>query len=82
MYLITALQGRATDILHGILTNAAYEETLQALEDHFEDQRFTAAFHRKLKMMTLRRESLQELFTPIEQLPHRSYPTLTEKHIR
>jgi hypothetical protein len=31
-YLITALEGRATDALHGISKGATYEEILQALE--------------------------------------------------
>jgi hypothetical protein len=34
-YLITALQGRAADVLHGIPINTTYEETLQTLEDRF-----------------------------------------------
>jgi predicted nucleic acid-binding Zn-ribbon protein len=32
-YLITALKGRAADVLHGIPTNTTYEGALQALED-------------------------------------------------
>jgi hypothetical protein len=33
IYLITALQGRATFVLHRVPKGATYEETLQALED-------------------------------------------------
>jgi hypothetical protein len=48
-YLITALQGRAADVLHGILTCAMYEETLQALEDCFGNHHFAAAYRSQLK---------------------------------
>jgi hypothetical protein len=41
-YLITALKGRAADVLLGIPKNATYEEILQALEDRFGDQHFAA----------------------------------------
>jgi hypothetical protein len=37
-YLITALQGRATDVLHGVPKGATFEKTLEDLENHFEDQ--------------------------------------------
>jgi hypothetical protein len=47
-YLITSLQGRATDVLHGILKSATYEETLQALDERFGDQHFAAAFRSQL----------------------------------
>jgi hypothetical protein len=33
--MITDLQGQATDVLHGIPKGVTYEETLQALQDHF-----------------------------------------------
>jgi hypothetical protein len=36
-YLITALQGRATNVLHGVPKAATYEETHEALEDRFGD---------------------------------------------
>jgi hypothetical protein len=41
--LITALEGRATDMLHGISKGATYEEILQALEDCFGEELFAAA---------------------------------------
>jgi hypothetical protein len=52
MYLITALKGRAAEVLPGITTNSTYGDTLQALEDWFGDQHFSAAYccqqrHRK-----------------------------------
>jgi hypothetical protein len=31
IYLITALQGRAIDVLHGVPRGATYEKTLEAL---------------------------------------------------
>jgi hypothetical protein len=34
MYLITALQGRACDVLHGVPRGATYEEAIEALEEH------------------------------------------------
>jgi hypothetical protein len=43
-YLITALQGRATDVLHGVPKCAIYEETLEALEDRFGDQHLAADY--------------------------------------
>jgi hypothetical protein len=42
-YLITALQGQNTNVLHGVLKGATYEETLVALEDRFGDQILTTA---------------------------------------
>jgi hypothetical protein len=83
MYLNTALKGRAADVLHGIPTHATYDETLQTLEDRFEDQHLAAAFRSQLKTKTQRAgESLQDFATAIEQLAHRVYPTLPEEHIR
>jgi hypothetical protein len=40
MYLITALKGQVADMLPGIPTNMTYQDTLQALERRFGDQRF------------------------------------------
>jgi hypothetical protein len=42
-FLITALKGRAAEVLAGIPINTPYEDTLQALEDRFGDQHFAAA---------------------------------------
>jgi hypothetical protein len=82
-YLITALKGRAADVLHTIPTSATYEETLQALEDRFREQHFAAAYHSQLKTRTQRAgESVQEFAMAIEQLVHRAYPTLPEDHIK
>jgi hypothetical protein len=49
MYLITALQGRAAEVLYGIPINATYEETLQTLEDRFGDEHLTVAYRSQLK---------------------------------
>jgi hypothetical protein len=82
-YLITALQGHAADVLHGIPINATYEETLQTLEDRFEDEHFAVAYRSQLKSRRQRAgESLQEFAIAIEQLAHRAYPTLPEEYIR
>jgi hypothetical protein len=59
-YLITALEGRATDALHGISKGATYEEILQALEDCFGEELFAAAYRSQLKVRTQKAgESLQ-----------------------
>jgi hypothetical protein len=82
-YLITALKGRALDVLYGIPTSTTYEETLQALEDRFGDQHFSAAYRCQLTTGTQKAgASLQDFATAIEQLAHRAYPTLPEDHIR
>jgi hypothetical protein len=82
MYLITALKGRAADVLHGILTNTTYEGTLQALDDRFGDQHFAAAYCCQLTTRTQEAgESLQDFAMAIEQLAHRAYPTLPEEHV-
>jgi hypothetical protein len=82
-YLITALQGRAADVLHGIPTSATYNETLQALEDRFGDHHVATVYRSQLKARTHRAgESLREFATAIEQLAYRAYPTLPEEHIR
>jgi hypothetical protein len=82
-YLITALQDRATDVLHGIPKGATYEETLQVLEDRFRDQQFAAAYCSQLKTRTQTvMASLQEFSTAIEQLANCAYPTLPKDHIR
>jgi BarA-like signal transduction histidine kinase len=76
-YLITALKGRATDVLYSIPTNVTYEKTLQALEDHFGDQHVAAAFRSQLKMRTQRAGKFLLVFAiAIEQLAHHAYPTL------
>ncbi|PNF34431.1 hypothetical protein B7P43_G13239 [Cryptotermes secundus] len=81
-YLITALKGRAAEILPGIPANTTYEETLQALEDRFGDQHFAAAYHCQLRMRMQRPgESLQDFATAIELLSHRAYPNLPADHI-
>jgi hypothetical protein len=43
MNLLTALQGQASDIFHGVLKEATYEETIKALDDHFGDQHLATA---------------------------------------
>jgi hypothetical protein len=80
-YIITALQGRAADVLPGIPTNTTYENTLQALEDRFGDQNFAAAYRCQLTRTQKAGESMQNFATAIEELAHRAYPTLPVDHI-
>jgi hypothetical protein len=81
-YLITALKGRAANVLHGIPTNTTYEGTLQALKDRFGDQHFAAAYRCQLTTRTQEaRESLQDFAMAIEQFAHHAYPTLPEEHV-
>jgi hypothetical protein len=75
LYLITALEGRATDELHGISKGATYEEILQALEDGFREELFAAPYRSQLKVrMQKAGESLQDFATAIQQLARRAYP--------
>jgi hypothetical protein len=77
-FLITALEGRATDVLHGISKGTTYEEILQALEDLF-----AAVYRSQLKVRTQKAgESLQDYATAIQQLARRAYPASPEEHIR
>ncbi|PNF17836.1 hypothetical protein B7P43_G05714 [Cryptotermes secundus] len=81
-YLITALKGRAAEVLPGIPANTTYEETLQALENRFRDQHFAAAYHCQLRTRTQRPgESLQDFATAIELLSRCAYPNLPPDHI-
>jgi hypothetical protein len=82
MYLITALKVRAADVLHGILTNATFDETLQALEDRFGDQHFAAAFRSQLKTRTQSRRIPTEFCHSYRTVGPSAYPTLPEEHIR
>jgi hypothetical protein len=70
-YLVTAFKGQAADVLYGIPADTTYEETLQALEDHFGDQHFAAAYYCQLTTRTQKAgESLQDFAMAIEQLSH------------
>jgi hypothetical protein len=51
-YLIAAVQGRVSNVLHGVSKGAPYEETPEALEDRFRDQHLAAAYRRQLKTRT------------------------------
>jgi hypothetical protein len=79
----TYLQGRATNMLHGVLKGITCEETLKALEDCFRDQHLATAYRSHLKARTQGvRESLQEFAIDVEQLAQHAYPALPEDHIR
>jgi hypothetical protein len=81
-YLITALKGRAADVLPGIPANTTYENTLQALEDRFGDQHFAAAYRCQLTTRIQKAgESLQDFATAIELLAQRAHSTLFEDHM-
>jgi hypothetical protein len=71
-YLITALKGRAADLLPSIPTNTAYEDTLQALEDRFGEQHFAAANRCQLTRTQKAGDSLQDFATAVELLAHRA----------
>jgi hypothetical protein len=82
-YLITALEDRATDVLHGISKGATYEEILQALENCLKEELFASAYCSQLKVRTQKAgESLQDFATAIQQLARRTYPASPEEHIR
>jgi hypothetical protein len=44
-YLVTTLQGHATNVLHRVPKRVTHEETLDDLEDRFGDQHLTTACH-------------------------------------
>jgi hypothetical protein len=78
-YLITALEDRATDVLHGISKGATYEEIFQALEDCFGEELYAAAYRSQLKVRTQKAEEfLQDFATAIHQLARRAYPASPE----
>jgi hypothetical protein len=82
-YLITVLQGRAINALHGVPKGATYEETPETLEDRFGEQHLAAAYRSPLKTRTQGiGESLHEIATAVEQLANSAYSALTEGHIR
>jgi hypothetical protein len=59
-YLIVALQGGASDVLHGIPKGPNYEEILETLKDIFGGQHLDAKYRTQLKTRTQRvGESLQ-----------------------
>jgi hypothetical protein len=71
-HLITALKGRAAEVLPCIPTSTTYEDTLQALEDRFGDQHFAAAYRCQLTTRIQNPgESLQDFATAIEMLTSR-----------
>jgi hypothetical protein len=75
--LIIALQGRATNVLHGVPKGVTYQETLEALKDHFGDHAFAAEYRSRLKTRTQWvGKSLQEFATAVEHehLIHGAYP--------
>jgi hypothetical protein len=81
-YLITALKGRAADVLPGIPTNTTYEDTLRALEDRFGDQHFAAAYRCQLTTWIQNTgESLQDFATAVETIARRAYPNLPTDYV-
>jgi hypothetical protein len=65
-YLITALQGRATDVLHGVQKGATCEETFEAMEDRFGGQHIASEYRSQLKKRTQGvGESFQEFATAV-----------------
>jgi hypothetical protein len=78
-YLISALHGQSTSMLHRVLKGATYEETPEALEDRFRDQHLAATYRNQLKRRTQGvGESFQEFATAIEQLCPPHLPSTTQ----
>jgi hypothetical protein len=74
-YLIAALQGWPpcyTESLKGV----TYQETLEALEQPFEDQQLAAACHHQLKTRLRASKNPYKNFTP----PSNSWPTAPTLH--
>jgi DNA primase large subunit len=70
-------------MLHRVPKAVTYEETLEALEDHFRDQHLAIKYCSQLKTRTQAvGESLQEFATAIKQLIHHGYQALPKDHIR
>jgi hypothetical protein len=44
-YLVTILQGHATNVLHGVPKGVTPEETLEAWQDHFVHQHLAVVYH-------------------------------------
>jgi hypothetical protein len=51
-YLITTLNVLAGHILHGVPTEATYEEIIEALENRYGDHHQEIAFHSQMKRIT------------------------------
>jgi hypothetical protein len=68
---------------NGVSKGAIFENILDPLNDHFEDQHLTAFCRSQLKTKTQYvGESLQEFATAVQQRAHRAYPALPEDHVR
>jgi hypothetical protein len=79
---LTAVQGRASDVLHGVPKDATYEGTVGATEDRFADQHLAVESRSQVKTRTQDSgESLQEFSTAIEQLTHHAFPALHKDHV-
>jgi hypothetical protein len=67
IHLLTTLQGRASDVLHGDLKVVMYGETIGATEDRFGDQHLPAWYCNQPKTWTQEDgESLPEFATTID----------------
>jgi hypothetical protein len=81
MHTLTAWHNRASNVLHGVLKEAMYEETIEAL-DCFADQHLPAVHCSKLKTRTKNiGKSLEELSTTIKQLIHHVLTATHKNHI-
>jgi hypothetical protein len=82
-HFLVALQGSATDVLHGDPKQVTYEEAIDTLEDCFRDQHLAATYRSQLKIRNHSiGESLQEFATSVQQSVHRNYPALPKYHVR
>jgi hypothetical protein len=66
------LKGWPTNLLHGVLKGANYDENLEALENRFGDQHLAAVYHCQKEGQGVG-ESFQELSTAVKQLTRHTY---------
>jgi len=72
-HLLSLLQGKASDILHTMLTEATYKDIVRALRDCFGDHQQAVAYWLQLKgRVQMSGETLQEFTATVEELAHRA----------
>jgi hypothetical protein len=75
MHHLSAPEDKASNVLHGVLKEATYEDTIRALEDQFGGQ------HVPLKTrIQFAGESLQEVAIDIEQMAFCTLPALHKRY--
>ena len=72
-HLLSVLQGKASDILHTMPTEAMYEDIVRALRDRFGDHQQAAAYWLQFKArVKMSGETLQEFTATVQELAHRA----------